>query len=179
MGEASQIIPKPYPLPYADQGAATMARAMREEQTAMLRQHKGTNLTSIIARLAENAAKIALIRAIIANPERPTLTRHDLEWGMCVARRSVDTLMNAVKERVADNEQEAKLKRLQKLIADAGSAGIDHENLFRQARFMGSRRHLNEALEFLTEGELIRCQKFDRADGAAGKRQRRVYFNTE
>jgi hypothetical protein len=166
-----------------DKGMAVImtahAEVMREEQTAMLRQHKGTNLTSIIARLAENAAKIALIRAVVANPERPVMTRQDLEWGMSVARRSVDTLMNAVKERVADNEQEAKLKRLQKIIADAGSAGIEHEALFRLARFMGSRRHLNEAIEFLIEGAIVRCQKFERIDGAAGKRQRRVYFDTE
>jgi hypothetical protein len=98
---------------------------------------------------------------------------------MAIARRSVETLMQAVKERVADNDQEAKLKQLQRIVADAGCAGIGHEELFRKARFMGTRRQLAEALDFLAEGGTIRVMEFPRADGVKGKRPRRVYFDTE
>jgi hypothetical protein len=174
MGNASMIVPKPYVVPYADDAAAALARAMRDRQIAMLREHHGTNLTGIIARLAENAAKIALIKAITDNPGAPRLTTADLEWGMFVARQSVEALMRAVKERVADNEQEAKLKRLQRIVADAGSAGIAHEDLARQARFFGNRRQLQEALDFLAEGETIRLAEFQVGDA---KRKRRVYFD--
>ena len=178
LGNGPAIVPKPYMAAYADARAATMAREMREEQTAMLRRHQGTPVTGIIARLAENAAKVALIKAITDNPGAPTISAADLAWGMTISKASVDTLMGAVKERVADNESEAKLKRLQGVIRDAGSAGIDHESLFKQARFMGTRRQLNEAIEFLNEGGSIRAQDFERADGAKGKK-RRVYFDTE
>lgn len=178
MGNGAAIVPKPYRTPYADDKAAARGRAMREEQIDMLRRHQGTQLTGIIARLAENAAKIALIKAITDNPAAPAITGADLDWGMTVANRSIQTLMTAVKERVADNEQEAKLKRLHKIIADAGSAGIAHEDLFKQSRFMGSRRQLAEALDFLAEGGSVRAQDFPRADGVKGK-PRRVYFDTE
>jgi hypothetical protein len=181
MGNASAIVPKPYTVPYTDPRAAAVGREMRQMQIEMLRKHQGTQVTGIIARLAENAAKIALIKAITENPARPSISANDLDWGMLVARTSVETLMSAVKERVADTDQEAKLKRLQMIIASAGSAGIDHENLFRQARFMGSRRHLNEALDFLSEGGSIRAQEFEteRSDGKKAAKKRRVYFDIE
>lgn len=178
LGEGPQQTPNPYTVPYADETAAAYARSMRDEQTDMLRENRGTHFTSIIARLAENAAKIALIKSITDNPAAPRITIADLEWGMSVSRRSVDTLMEAVKERVADNEQEAKLKRLQRVIREAGSAGIAHEELFRNARFMGTRRYLGEAVDFLIEGGTVRCEETPRTDGKAG-RGRRVYYDAE
>lgn len=179
MGNAAAIVPKPFLVPYAEPRAEARARAMREEQIDMLRRHQGTPVTGIIARLAENAAKIALIKAVTDNPASPAITCADLDWGMLVANQSVQTLMRAVKERVADSDQESKLKRLHRVICEAGSAGIDHESLFKQARFMGTRRNLNEALDFLAEGGSVRVQEFGRADGVKGKRPRRVYFDTE
>ncbi|UPT53102.1 hypothetical protein [Synechococcus phage Yong-M3-232] len=178
IGEGPQQVPKPYTVPYADEEAAAYARGMREEQIQMLREHRGTNLTSIIARLAENAAKVALVKAIVDCPQRPALTIDDLRWGMKVARRSVDTLMQAVKERVADNESEAKLKRIQAVIRDAGSAGIEHEGLYAKARFMGTRRNLQEALDFLIEGGAVRLIETPRTDGKPGK-GKRVYYDCE
>ena len=178
IGEGPQQAPKPYTVPYADPEAAAYARGMREEQIAMLRAHQGTNLTSIIARLAENAAKVALVKAIVDNPARPALTVRDLEWGMTIARRSVSSLMQAVKERVADNEAEARLKRLQSVVREAGAAGIDHEGLVSKARFMGTRRHLQDAVDFLVEGGAVRLIETPRADGKPG-RGRRVYYDAE
>jgi hypothetical protein len=178
IGEGPQQVPKPYTVPYADPEAAAYARGMREEQIAMLRAHQGTNLTSIIARLAENAAKVALVKAIVDNPARPALTVRDLEWGMTIARRSVSSLMQAVKERVADNEAEARLKRLQSVVREAGAAGIDHEGLVSKARFMGTRRHLQDAVDFLVEGGAVRLIETPRADGKPG-RGRRVYYDAE
>lgn len=178
LGNNAETVPKPYVVPYADHAATIRAREMRQYQIEMLRKHQGTNVTGIIARLAENAAKIALVKAISERPENPAIQTHDLDWGMEVASASVNALMAAVRERVADNEQEAKLKRLHRIICDAGSAGIGHEDLFRKARFMGTRRQLGEALDFLAEGASIRVEDFARADGGKGKK-RRVYFDIE
>jgi hypothetical protein len=179
MGNGAAITPKPYRVPYADERTAMKARDMREMQTELLRKHQGTNVTGIIARLNENAAKIALIKAITDNPADPVLTGADLEWGMSIARRSVDTLMGAVKERVADSAHESDLKRLHKLISDSGSAGIAHEDLAKRARFYRNRKLLSEALDFLSDGGSIRCQEFSRADGVTGARKRKVYFDID
>ncbi len=176
LGEGPAQAPKPYVVQYADDEAKMVARAMLDEQTNMLREHRGTSQTSIIARLAENAAKIALIRAIAANPARPVLTVADLHWGNKVARQSVDSLLKAVKQSVADNEQEAKIKRLHGVIAKAGAKGIAHAELSLQTRFMGGKRALNEALDYLLEGHSINVAEVQRTDGKAGK-PRRVYFD--
>lgn len=176
MGEGAVQAPKPYVVAYADDEARFYYRAMQDEQTRMLREHQGTSQTSIIARLAENAAKIALIRAIAGNPAAPVLTVADLKWGNRVARQSVDSLLRAVKQSVADNEQEAKLKRLHGLIAKAGARGIEHKELSLQSRFMGSKRQLNDALDFLIEGGSINVAEVQRTDGKQGK-GKRVYFD--
>ena len=175
MGEGPAQVPKPYTVPYADMRAAARARAMREEQIDMLRANQGTQVTGIIARLAENAAKIALVRAITNNPARPTITCDDLDWGMLVANSSVQTLMSAIKERVADNEYEARMKRVHKIIADAGAAGIDGSRLSKATPFV-DRRQRADILAHLEESCMISVMKTTRAEGARGPEQK-IYLD--
>jgi hypothetical protein len=177
LGEGATQAPKPYSVRYADEEAKAKAIAMSQHETNLLRTHKGTANTSIIARMAENAAKMALIRAIAANPAHPVLTRADLVWGVIISKKSVDSLMAAVKEKVADNENEAKLKRLLSLIKAAGDNGLAHEKLHALARFMGSRRAMNDALDFLAESGDIQVVvvEADRADGKKANKPRRTY----
>jgi hypothetical protein len=175
IGEGPQQVPKPYTVPYADEEAAAYARGMREEQIAMLRAHQGTNLTSIIARLAENAAKVALVKAIVDCPARPALTVRDLEWGMTIARKSVASLMQAVKERVADTEYEGQVKRVHMVISKAGSAGIDGTALSRATQFV-DRRKRADIIAQLVESEMIRAEARDKVGngrGASGQ----VYYD--
>jgi hypothetical protein len=167
IGEGPQQVPKPYTVPYADEQAAAYARGMREEQIAMLRQHQGTNLTSIIARLAENAAKVALVRAIVACPARPALTVADLEWGMKIARRSVASLMQAVKERVADTEYEGQLKFVHQLVINAGAGGLHSSQLSRDAKKIRSRDR-KDILTNLVEAGMIRIEEVAQAEGKTG-----------
>ena len=175
MGEGPAQVPKPYTVPYFDMRAAARARAMREEQIDMLRANQGTQVTGIIARLAENAAKIALVRAITNNPARPAITCDDLDWGMVVANRSVQTLMSAIKERVADNEYEAKLKKIHKVIADAGSAGIIGRDLSFRTRFVDKRQR-TDILAHLEESGMITVMEMHKAEGARGFAAK-VYFD--
>ncbi|WP_374589134.1 DUF3987 domain-containing protein [Novosphingobium sp.] len=177
LGNAAAAIPKPYTVPYATPQAEARARAMREEQIDMLRRYQGTHLTGIIARLAENAAKLALIKAITDNPGTPAITTADLDWGMGVARHSVQTLMQAVRERVADNEYEATVKKVHKVIADAGSAGIDGKALSRKTQTVDRRKRI-EIIAHLEEAGMIRVMEMARAEGARG-RTKRIYFDTE
>lgn len=176
MGFGPAQVPKPYRVPYADDRTALKARDMRQMQIELLRKHQGTSVTGIIARLAENAAKIALVKAIADNPANPVLTTHDLDWGMMVARRSVDTLMGAVKERVADSAHETTVKRVHRVICDAGSAGIDGTVLSRATQFI-DRRVRTEVLAGLAEAGMIRVMEIDRGEGARGPKAK-VYFDT-
>lgn len=175
LGNAASAIPKPWTVPYATSQAQARARAMREEQIDMLRRHQGTHLTGIIARLAENAAKVALIKAITDNPGNPVITTADLDWGMAIASRSVQTLMQAVKERVADNDYEATMKRVHKVIADAGSAGIDGNKLSRRTQGVDRRKRV-DILAHLEEAGMVRVMEMPKLEGARGP-ARRVYFD--
>ena len=172
LGEHSSQAPKPYTVAYLDAAAKDLARKIRLTQTDLLRKHEGTAQTSIIARLAENSQKLALIKAICDNPKFPRISVADLEWGYLVAGMSVDVLLKAVKERVADNEQEAKLKRVHSEIARAGAAGIGKTELSRACKFMGTTRALNEVLDMLVQSDMVRVDEI----GATG-RKRRVYYD--
>lgn len=175
IGNAAQIAPKPYGVPYADAKAEALARAYRDRQIAMLREHQGSNLTGIIARMAENGAKIALIKAITDNPHRPAITDADLDWGMAIARQSVETLMQAVRERVADNEYEATVKRVHLAIANGGAAGIDGRTLSRLTQFVDKRKRA-DILAHLEEADMIRVEETPQPDGRPG-RPRRIYYD--
>ncbi len=175
LGNAASAIPKPWTVSYATPQAEARARAMREEQIDMLRRHQGTHLTGIIARLAENAAKVALIKAITDNPGSPQITVTDLDWGMGIASRSVQTLIHAVKERVADNEYEATMKRVHKVVVDAGSAGIDGNNLSRRTQGVDRRKRI-DILAHLEEAGMVRVMEMPKGEGARGP-ARRVYFD--
>ncbi|UAB76981.1 DUF3987 domain-containing protein [Erythrobacter sp. SCSIO 43205] len=175
MGDGPQQTPRPYVVPYADDEAKAYAKSIRDEQTSMLREYRGTNLTSIIARLAENAAKVALVRAIVENPQTPCLSVKHLQWGMMVSHKSVGALMQAVKERVADTEYESHVKRVHKAIVDAGAAGIDGTSLSRATQFV-DRRKRADIIAQLVESAMIRIeerQKVNSGPGAAAK----VYYD--
>ena len=94
---------------------------------------------------------------------------------MGIASRSVQTLMHAVKERVADNEYEALIKRVHKVIADAGSAGIDGKELSRKSQFL-DRRKRADIVAHLEEAGMIRGQVFPQPSGERG-RPRTIYFD--
>jgi hypothetical protein len=172
LGEHSSQRPKPYNVPYASDDARDLARKIRLTQTDLLRAHEGTAQTSIIARLAENSQKLALIKAICDNPKSPRISAADLEWGYLVAGMSVDTLLRAVKERVADNEQEAKLKRVYSEIVKAGAAGVSKTELSRVCKFMGTVRALNEVLDMLIQSGMVRLDEV----GEIG-RKKRIYYD--
>jgi Protein of unknown function (DUF3987) len=175
LGNSASAAPKPYTVPYADQHAILLAREMRDEQVRMLRQYSDTNLTGIIARLAENAFKIALIKAVTDNPARPEITVADLTWGMSIARVSVDAHSRAVTEQIADTPYEAEMKKVLKVIARAGSAGIDGNKLSRDTQF-ADRRKRADILAHLEESKMIRVMEMPKAEGARGP-AKKIYFD--
>jgi hypothetical protein len=83
--------------------------------------------------------------------------------------------MQAVKERVADSEYEASVKRVHKVIADAGSAGIDGNELARKTQRVDRRRRI-DILADLEESGMVRIMEMPKAEGARGP-ARRVYFD--
>lgn len=174
LGEGPQQKPKPYVVPYADEKAKLFYVAMREEENNLLKKHRGTNQNSIIARFAENATKIALIRAIAGNPAAPVLTEADLKWGKKISWQSVASLLKAVREKVADNDREGDLKRHLAAITDAGKKGATGTDLSQAIRGFDKRRRI-EILEELNDTSDIISVPVERVS-KTGKQQH-IHFD--
>ncbi|WP_068306132.1 PriCT-2 domain-containing protein [Porphyrobacter sp. CCH7-A1] len=143
-----------YRVPYADHAASDLAWTMRVEADNLIYASNPAH-ASFIARLAENAAKLALLKAVTDCPQRPAITCADLEWGMALARTCLDNLIAGVDKHVADNEYERDSKRVQAIIEDAGAGGITKYHLTRATRSLDTRRR-DDILRSLVEAELIR-----------------------
>ena len=91
------------------------------EEDALARVVEGTFKSTIVNRWAENALKLAMIRAISDNPQAPLICKASLDWGWKLARRSMDTILRDADERVSSNENEKFVKQLKKIIRDAGT----------------------------------------------------------
>lgn len=103
-------VPEPYTVPETP-GATEARRALRQHQLTQQRQHEGTYVTAIAGRLAENAMKLALVRAVSRHPARPVIQADDVAWGRALAQHCVDTLLREASRHVADSDYERKANR--------------------------------------------------------------------
>ncbi|WP_135470515.1 bifunctional DNA primase/polymerase [Crenalkalicoccus roseus] len=143
----------PQPLTVPETPDATAARqALRREQLARQREAEGTYVTAILGRLAENAMKLALVRAIARDPAAPVIQADDVAWGRALATHCTDTLLREAGRHVADSEYEAKLNRALDYIRRHGP--ISARELFRRGWRLPERERA-EILRSLVESGLV------------------------
>jgi hypothetical protein len=144
---------RPYTVPLAPEAALAMA-AVQEEATGLLRSHRGTYATALFGRHAENTAKLAMIAAVSRNPQRPVTEARDVAWAAKLVEHCIGTVLREAERLVADNETEARHKRVLGIIRAAGR--ITRSELVRKTQFL-SRREREEILAALVEGGLVAC----------------------
>lgn len=157
MGNGASVSPKPYEVPYADGAADDIEYELRMRQYRMESEVE-PDMRPFVRRSAENAMKLALVRAVTANPGKPVLTAHDMEWGWAVSERSVREFMAKAAGNISENDQEAKVKRILARIEMAGSEGIGLSELGRRFQQM-TKREREDILHDLEESGLIRHTK--------------------
>jgi hypothetical protein len=140
-----------YTVPLSPGAEAAMAR-VRREATDLLRSHRGTYATALFGRYAENTAKLAMIAAVSRNPARPVTEAEDITWAAALVEHCIGTLLREADRRVADNDTEAKHKRVLEIIRTAGE--ISRNALVRKTQFL-SKREREEIFDALVEGELV------------------------
>ena len=86
--------------------AKDVFRALGEAITSELRQARGTAFTAILARISENAQKLALVRAVGIDPANPAISADDAGWAIALVRHFASSTMLAVERHVADNDIE-------------------------------------------------------------------------
>jgi len=172
---------RPSPVTVAmDAEATAIFDALDDEMTRRQRAAIGTDQSAALARVWENAAKVALIKAVSANPRRPVIRGVDAEWAREVVDHCVATLIIQAERHLADNEVERCHKRMLEVIRAAGRAGIRQNDLTRKLQFIEPKLR-REILSSLVESEQVLAMEsrargrpatiFRSADFAAAHRQ--------
>lgn len=125
-------------------------KVLSVELTGELRAAAGTAGTAILARIGENALKLALIVAVGRDPARPEIDITATDWAIGFVQNYARRTIEAVERHVADTEVEAHLKRLKEIIRNAGAKGITKSEITRASQWLKSRDR-NEILETLIE----------------------------
>ncbi len=128
--------------------------ALGSDITRALRKARGTAHTALLARVSENAQKLALIAAVSRDPVAPTIRLEDAEWAIDLIRHFASRTMRAVERHVADNEIERNHKKMLDIIRTAGQGGLTKTELTRKTQFL-DRRTRDEAILTLTEAGFL------------------------
>jgi hypothetical protein len=138
-----------------DDEAQARFDALGDEITVELRASAGTFHTPILARIAENAAKVALVVAVGRDAARPVIRLEDALWAIDFVQHFAQRTIDAVERHVADSETEAHLKRVREIIRKAGAAGITKSELTRASQWLRARDRDDILLTLVESGDVI------------------------
>jgi len=150
---AATVKPDPFAVPMTPE-AEKLFDELDAEITTRQRRAIGSGHGAVLARVWENTAKVALIKAVSADPVRPVIRLGDAEWARQAVACCVDTLLTEAERHIADNEIERNHKRVLEIIRQEGRKGIGKKHLYDRTRFL-SRRDREEILATLVESERI------------------------
>ncbi|MBF0093940.1 MAG: PriCT-2 domain-containing protein [Alphaproteobacteria bacterium] len=136
---APTIKPEPFTVPMTPE-AEDLFDQLDEDVTRRQRQAAHTNHGAVLARVWENTAKVALIRAVSADPKRPVIALAHAQWARSVVEHCTSTMLAEAEQHIATNEIEANHKKVLRIIGAAGSAGLTRSELYHKTHFLGSRR---------------------------------------
>ncbi|MBF0462237.1 MAG: PriCT-2 domain-containing protein [Magnetococcales bacterium] len=126
-----------------------------EQVNARLRQAKNTTFTPVLARAWENAAKVALIRGVSANPSEPVVRGIDAAWAIGLVCYSVNTFIEDVEHHIADNQTEQNHKRVLEIVRSAGRKGISKRDLTRRTQFLDQRQRQDLVQSLIEGGQIL------------------------
>ncbi len=153
VGAIDEVLIDPRVVPMSPQ-ARDAFRQLDQELVGRLRTSRGTGYSSILARIEENATKLALIRSVSRDPVDPQIEDHDAEWGIKLSRHCAELTIREASARVSENQVESHHKRAMQILRDAGKAGMTKTEFTRRTQFMDHRQR-DGVLRTLSEAGLI------------------------
>lgn len=153
VGAIDEVLVEPRVVPMTPQ-ARDAFRALDQELVGQLRKSRGTGYSSILARIEENATKLAFIRAVSRDPVDPRIEDHDAHWGIMLSRHCAELTIREATARVSENQVESHHKRAMQILRDAGQAGMSKSEFTRRTQFMDHRSR-DGVLRTLAEAGLI------------------------
>ena len=110
---------------------------------------------AIYARVAENAAKLALVAAVAKNPKVPIIGAEEFTWGREFALWTANRLVAEVARRVSDTRAESDTKRVAELVRTSGPDGLTRTELVRRCFFLRSRDREEVISTLLQAGVIV------------------------
>ncbi len=153
IGAVDEVLVDPSVVPMTPQAKAAF-KQLDQELVGQLRTSRGTGYSSILARIEENATKLALIRAVSRDPVDPQIEDHDADWGIMLSRHCAELTIREASARVSENLVESHHKRAMQILRDAGQAGMSRSEFTRRTQFMDHRQR-DGVLRTLAEARLI------------------------
>ena len=111
----------------------------------------GDETNYLYGKALENARRVALILATGRDGKAAVVTERDADYACRLVRYLVGDLVRAVKETVAENNDEKAKKRILQIVASAGRGGITKKELTRRTQFI-RKSFRDEYLDDLVEG---------------------------
>jgi hypothetical protein len=148
-----EVVPMPRTVPMNEQARAVF-RALDSDLLNDLRAAHGSGFASILARIEENATKLALIRAVSRDAVDPEIEQNDAEWGILIARHCANQTIREASLRVSENLIESHHKRALQILQESGPGGMPKHEFTRRTQFMDARQR-DSVLRTLQEGRLI------------------------
>jgi hypothetical protein len=150
---SATIVPAPL-LVEMDPPALAVFDDLDLEMTTRQRAAVGTEQGAVLARVWENAAKVALIKAVSANPYAPVIREPDALWARELVAHCIGTLLLQSERHLADTRTEKHHKKVLEIVRAAGGKGIRRRDLTRKTQFLDLRVR-QEVLQTLIESEQI------------------------
>jgi hypothetical protein len=148
-----EVTPMPRRVPINEQARAVF-RALDRDLLNDLRAAHGSGFASILARIEENASKLALIRAVSRDPVDPEITGGDAEWGILIAQHCARQTASI---RVSENAIESNHKRALQILQESGPGGMPKSEFTRRTQFMDARQR-DGVLQTLVDAQMIEVE---------------------
>ena len=126
-------------------------------------------MASLWKRAEEQAIKIALILA--GSEMQDEISGEQAEIGCKVAQFCIENMLTQISDHLAENQHEANLKKVLRIIRRAGRKGIDGTSLTRKTQYLTSKQRI-EVVEVMLETAQISVNPVKSANGKI----RNTYF---
>ena len=122
----------------------------------MLKADKtGDETNYLYGKALENARRIALVLAVGRDGKAAVVTEGDAAYACRLVKYLVGDLVRAVKETVAENNDEKAKKRILQVVASAGTGGILKQDLTRKTQFIRKSFRDEYLADLIESGELV------------------------
>ncbi len=170
VGAVDEVAVEPRVVPMAAE-AKKRFNQLDDELIERLRDSRGGGFSSILARIEENATKLALIRAVSRDAVDPQIQEADAQWGIMLARHCAEHSIREASTRVSENTTESFHKRALHILHGAGPAGMSKSEFTRKTQYMDSRQR-DGVLHTLIEAQLVETVVVAQSAGRPSQRLR-------